>query len=237
MTKNAQAVELLGQILLELGKPELSIDLFRRLFDRCIVTFDPRQLLVCAYRLHRDDDVMAICEELHTRGPSAGHPGVRTPAVGEVQHPQSHHAIKNFLQDHPENKLALLRLSVIGVLQGLPELVHAEQQDMPPVEQLPVEYLMPALGVMRKAAEAEQAIDYAYRYLRTHFDQREAHEAFIHVVSRVQTARPSRPGGCRSRYGGLHRRNLQRSRSPVCARRYEHPFVRVRGSFSGRFQD
>lgn len=180
---HAQVIELLGQALLELQRPELAIDLFRKLFDQRVVTFDPRQLLMCAYRLHRDDDVMAICEELHARGSVAWDIlEFELQQLEKYNIPRAVARIQDFLREHADNKLALLRLSVIGVLHGLPDLISAKPEEMPPVEQLPVEYLMPALGVMRKAAEGDQAIDYAYRYLRLHFDQREAHEAFIQVV-------------------------------------------------------
>jgi tetratricopeptide (TPR) repeat protein len=112
---HAQVVELLGQILLELERPEMAIDLFRRLFDQRIVTFDPRQLLMCAYRLHRDDDVMAICEELRTRGPVPWDIlEFELQQLEKYNIPKAIARIQDFLRDHPENKLALVRLSVIG---------------------------------------------------------------------------------------------------------------------------
>jgi hypothetical protein len=96
--------------------------------------------------------------------------------------------LEEFLQLHPGHKLAQLRLSVTAQLHGRRELVRATVSDLPAVEELPIHYILAALGVLREGTDYQDAIDYAYRYLRCHFDRQEAHEAYIQVVIMARIA-------------------------------------------------
>jgi transcription elongation GreA/GreB family factor len=78
--------------------------------------------------------------------------------------------------------VAQLRLSITALLHGRPELVRTKISDLPAVEELPIHYILPALGLLRQGANYDDAIDYGYRYLRGHFDRQEAQEAYIQVV-------------------------------------------------------
>ena len=180
---HALTKELLAQLLLELDQPSLAIGIFRELFERRIPTFNPRQLLTCVFRLHLDKELLAICDELHARGPIPWDIlEFELQQLERYDFPKAISRLNEYLEQHPGHKLALVRLSAIGANQGMPELIRATLADLPTVEELPIEYLMPTLGILRLGPDSEHAIDYAYRYLRAHFDRREAHEALIQIV-------------------------------------------------------
>lgn len=179
----ASTKEMFAGLLMQLGRAEDALPIFQELFDKDIPTFDPRQLIACAAQLNLDDKVLEICEQLRAR---------RSPdwkmLEYEVQYLEKYNRdkairlLQEFLEGNPGHKLAQLRLSVLGVVHGRPDLVRSSLSDLPPVEDLPIEYVMPAFGLLREGADSAEAMDYAYRYLRGHFDRQQAHEGYIQVV-------------------------------------------------------
>ncbi len=183
--------EFLAGLLMQLKRAEEALPIFQELFDSNIPTFDARQLVACADELRLHKKVLDICEQLNQRRP----PDWQMLEF-EVQHLELYNRdkaierLQEFLQRHPDHKMAQLRLSITALLHGRRELVRTSVSELPPVEELPVRYIMAALGLLREGPSYQDAIDYAYRYLRCHFDRQEAHEAFIQVV----IMRPHEPG-------------------------------------------
>ena len=103
----------------------------------------------------------------------------------EVQYLQKYsrekavHRLDQFLLAHYGHKLALLTRSIIGVQSQRPELVMGNVTDLLPVEELPLEYILPAVHILRFSGAGNDGFDYAYRYLRLHFDDIRAHQALI----------------------------------------------------------
>lgn len=172
--------ESLGQLLARLGMYSEALPLFQELFNLNIEAFDPRQLLDCAARLHRDDVVMEVCAELKRRGQDPWEV-VRF----EVQFVQKYSREKavarldDFLGAHPGHKLATLTRSIIGVQSQQPALVVTRTDLLPSVEELPLEYITPTIHVLRFGGMGNETVDYAYRYLRLHFNDMRAHQALM----------------------------------------------------------
>jgi tetratricopeptide (TPR) repeat protein/DNA-binding PadR family transcriptional regulator len=175
--------EFLAGLLMQLKRAADALPIFQELFDNDIPTFDARQLIACAAELRLHKKVLEICEELSRRRP----PNWQMLEF-EVQHLEQYdrdkaiQRLQEFLQREPGHKLAQLRLSITALLHGRRDLVRSAVSDLPAVENLPVNYIMAALGLLREGPNYQDAIDYAYRYLRCHFDRQEAHEAYIQVV-------------------------------------------------------
>lgn len=51
--------------------------------------------------------------------------------------------------------------------------------DLPSVEELPVENIVQVVHVLRSVKNPDAAVDYAYRFLRLHFKQQNAHRALL----------------------------------------------------------
>ena len=175
--------EFFAGTLMQLDRANEALPIFEELFDRNIPTFDPRQLIACADDLRLHKRVLEVFDQLHRRRPLDWQM-----LEFEVQHLEQYNRdkaierLQGFLQLHPGHKLAQLRLSITALLQGRRELVRKSVSDLPGVEELPIHYILPALGILREGTDYQDAIDYAYRYLRCHFDRQEAHEAYIQVV-------------------------------------------------------
>ena len=175
--------EFLAGLLMQLKRAADALPIFQELFDSNIPTFDARQLIACADELRLHRKVLEICEELNRRRP----PNWQMLEF-EVQHLEQYdrdkaiQRLQEFLEREPAHKLAQLRLSITALLHGRRDLVRSAVSDLPAVEDLPVNYIMAALACIREGPDYQDAIDYAYRYLRCHFDRQEAHEAYIQVV-------------------------------------------------------
>jgi hypothetical protein len=140
-------------------------------------------LIECAAILNLDSKVIEYFDELHKRR------CLIWPELElELQYLERYDPFKairranEFLERHPDHKLALLHLSLIGILLNKPEIVHTSLTDLPSAEELPMPYIAPTLNILMHGNDRQQAVDYAYRFLREHVDSQEAHEAFIQAV-------------------------------------------------------
>jgi transcription elongation GreA/GreB family factor len=175
-----EAKDFLARLLMVIGKPADALPLWQDLFELDAPGFDPGNLLDCAARLHRDDVVLQACDRLHARGVNDWHL-----LEFEIQYLQKYNMdaaierLQAFVNNHPDHRVAQLRLSLIGLLLGKPELVRAHADDLPPVDELPLEYALSAVQVMKFAGDPTAAVDYAYRFLRKHFGEIQAHQALL----------------------------------------------------------
>ncbi len=178
-TVSPETKESLAFLFTLIGRPADALPIFQELFNANLPAFDAGHLLDCAARLHRDDIVIATCETLHQRGANDW----RLVSF-EVRYLEKYHLekaiqrLQNFLRENPEHKLAKLSLSVLGIQNSRPEIVSSNLYDLPDVTELPAEYAMAAVHVIRFGGNADDAVDYAYRFLRTHFQEMSAHQAF-----------------------------------------------------------
>jgi len=189
--------EFLARVLMQMGRLNDALPLYEELFSYDVRAFDPMQLIECAGRLNRDQVVLDTFDELHRRT-----------AVDwrlleiEVDYLHRYHAanaidrLSAFLDKHPEHKMARLARSAIAWEMGRMDLIAGQLKDLPDVSEMPLSYIRMALKLISLGEDADKAIDYAYRYLKLHFDQAEAHGALIFSVlflSRDQEKDPNLP--------------------------------------------
>jgi tetratricopeptide (TPR) repeat protein len=178
---NADTKESLARLFVLIGRPADALPLLQELFDKEVPGFDPRNLLTCAAKLDRDDLIMQTCQMLRARGVQDWNL-----VEFEVQYLEKYkiddaiRVLQSFIASNSgSNRLAKLRLSFIGLRLNKPELVQARLQDLPPVQELPLHYATPAVQVLKYGGDPHEAIEYAYQFLRLHFADLEAHQAFI----------------------------------------------------------
>jgi tetratricopeptide (TPR) repeat protein len=188
----ADTKESLARLFMIIGRPGDALPLMQELFDNDVPGFDPKSLLSCAAKLNRDDLIMQTCERLRARGK-----GDWSLLEFEVQYLEKYkidtaiHVLQTFIAANPHNcQLAKLRLSFIGLRLNKPGLVQARLRDLPLVEELPLAYAIPAVQVLKYGGDPYDAVDYAYRFLRLHFGEIDAHQALI--VSMIPDASVSK---------------------------------------------
>ena len=175
--------EFLARVLMQMGRLNEALPIYEELFAYDIPTFNPMQLIECAGRLNRDQAVLDTFDELHRRT------AVDWPLLEiEVFYLRKYHAAKAidrlsaFLDRHPNHKLARLSRSAIAWELGRKELIASRLEDLPGVGEMPISYIRIVLKLISLGEDADQVIDYAYRFLKLHFDKAEAHSALIFSV-------------------------------------------------------
>jgi tetratricopeptide (TPR) repeat protein/DNA-binding XRE family transcriptional regulator len=175
--------DFLARTFMRLQRPGDALSLLQELYATESPAFDPRLLVECAFRLERHDIIMEVFDKL------SGPPGRPWDEIEfEVQFlekydiPKAISRLTTFLRENPGHKIAQLRLSTIGVLHRRSELVRSSIADLPTVEELPSRYIRVATGVLSQGPDKAKTVDYAYRYLRIHFDELDAHQAMIQSV-------------------------------------------------------
>jgi tetratricopeptide (TPR) repeat protein len=170
----------LARLFMLIGRPADALPLFQEAFDADLPSFDYGNLLDCAARLARDGVIIEAFRTLRARGLDDWN----TVSFG-VQYLQKYDPIEAievldaFLKNNPSHKLAKLSRSVIGLLINRAELVSGSLSDLPTVEELPVENVVQVVHILRFAKNPDAAVDYAYRFLRLHFKQPQAHRALL----------------------------------------------------------
>jgi tetratricopeptide (TPR) repeat protein len=175
--------EFLARVLMQMGRLNDALPIYEELFAYDIPIFDPMQLIECAGRLNRDQVVLDTFDELHRRTAVDWHL-----LEIDVFYLRKYHAAKAidrlsaFLDKHPDHKLARLSRSAIAWELGRNELLTSRLDDLPGVDEMPISYIRIALKLISLGENADQVIDYAYRFLKLHFDKAEAHSALIFSV-------------------------------------------------------
>jgi tetratricopeptide (TPR) repeat protein len=182
-TEEIDTQDYLAQLFMLLGRPADALPLWREAFERGRYGFDPANYLNCAAALRRDDLVMAACEKLRERKVDTWELlSFELPYLVKYNIEAAIARVMSFIDKNPENKLARLRLSLIGMGLNRLHLVHAELDDLPTVTELPPDFAVPAIGLLRFAGSPTVAVDYAYRFLREHFNDLEAHRALVRAL-------------------------------------------------------
>jgi tetratricopeptide (TPR) repeat protein len=177
---NPGTKELLARLLMLVGRPADALPLWQYLFDLDAPGFDPGNLLDCASRLHRDDVVLQTCDRLHARGVNDWHlVEFEIPYLQKYNIEAAIQRLQAFVNNQPDHKLAKLRLSQIGLLLSKPELVRATAEDLPAINDVPLDDVIPAVQVMKFGGDPTAAVDYAYRFLRENFGEIQAHQALL----------------------------------------------------------
>jgi tetratricopeptide (TPR) repeat protein len=175
---SAATREFLANLLMLFGRRSEALPLLKELFEEDVPGFDPGVLLDCAARLQRADIILEACDRLRSRGFNDWRLiEFELPFRQKYDVDGTVEVLKTFLNRNPDHKLARLRLSAVGLILNLPDLVRARKSDLPTVEELPLEWVMTAVQVLKLGGEPDIAVDYAYRFLRRHFGSVEAHQA------------------------------------------------------------
>ena len=75
-----------------------------------------------------------------------------------------------------------LRLSLLGIRLGRPELIESDPAKLPPVESAPVKIGVASAHVLKHGPFPERGVEYAYELVRRHFDDSHARQAYFGII-------------------------------------------------------
>ena len=191
-TDTRSATDFLARILLEAGRPSDALPLLQELFDTSGPTFDVSLLLECAQRLGKEQVILDTCQALYDRG-------VRDWDLQEFEsqyleardYQKAISRLREFITANPDHRVAKLRLAIVAMRYGQNDLAPLSEATLPSPDELPMRYAVPAVRVLQWQSQSTLAVDYAYRVLRAHTSEIEAHKAYL--ASLMTGARPDIP--------------------------------------------
>ena len=174
------ATDFLARTLMEAGRLTDALPLFQELFNAQTPNFDVGLLLNCAGRLRQDKVILDTCEALYERGVHDWEVvEFESRYLEEYDHPKAINRLREFIAANPTNRLAKLRLAIIGTRYGQNELIPVSQDILPPPENLPMSYAGPVIHLLQWHGYGKLAVEYSYRLLRAHSSELEAHKAYL----------------------------------------------------------
>ena len=91
--------------------------------------------------------------------------------------------LEEFIRNHPQHRTARLRLTIVAMRYGKENLVQLTEDVMPLPEDLSMRYAVAAIQALQWQKRETFAVEYAYRVLRAHTEEIEAHKAYLASLS------------------------------------------------------
>ncbi len=177
----------LSESLQRLNLFALALPLLKRLARPGLLHPDTEILLDCANRAHDDRVIMDACRGLREAGVEDRRLlDIELNVLQKYNRPAAIGVLQAFLARHPDDKLARLRLSVLGMQSDLPELVVSDPNQLPSVDEVddvhPEQVGAAVVRILFFGGRRLEALNFAYNLLRRNFDEAAAHHMYLAVV-------------------------------------------------------
>ena len=142
-TDTRSATDFLARTLLDAGRLSDALPLLQELFKADALNFDVGVLLNCASRLKRDEVILDTCQALYERGVREWNfVEFGSQYLEEYDPPKAINRLQEFVIANPTNRIAKLRLAIVGMRYGQNNLVQVSEEILPPPEELPMRYIV-----------------------------------------------------------------------------------------------
>jgi transcription elongation GreA/GreB family factor len=188
-TDTCSTTDFIARTLMEAGRLSDALPLLQELFSAQTPNFDVGLLLDCASRLRQDKVILDTCQALYERGVREWNfQEFESQYLEEYDFPKAISRLQEFVIANPTHRVAKLRLAIVGMRYGQNGLVQVSEEILPPPKDLPMRYAVEVIHLLQWHAQGKLAVDYAYRLLRAHYSELEAHKAYL--ASLVPGSRP-----------------------------------------------
>lgn len=178
--ENGTVLDFLARNLMQVGRLIQALPLLEALFESQFPNFDAGLLLDCASRLRRDDIVLKVCQTLFDRGQRDWNIlEFELQYLEQYDYAKAIARLETFITVNPEHRIALLRLAILTTRVTGRSTIQLAEDKLPPAQDLPARYAVAAVQTLQANGEATLAVDYAYRILRSHFSDLNAHKAYV----------------------------------------------------------
>ena len=172
-------------LALQLGKLERhkeALPLWLRINESAGYGNDVRHLVRCAERVRRFDVILKVARA--TREAGITDTWLLFKEVETLENFDLERAIgllQERLKSRPDDKHARIRLSVIGLKWGRPELIDARPEALPTLDEATPTGGAIAVDILRQHGDPNEALRYAYELVRLHPDDADANASLIKV--------------------------------------------------------
>lgn len=185
----------LRSLALQLGKFERhkeALPLWLRIVETAGSSNEIRHLIRCAERVNRLDVILRVAKVTRETGifdPWLFFKEVETLEVFDVN--SAIGLLRDRLEIHPDDKDVRVRLSLIGLKWGRPELIDARLEALPPIDEATPEGGAIAVEIIRLHGDPNEALRYAYELVRRFPDDPDANASLIKVLFDPSSRTPS----------------------------------------------
>jgi transcription elongation GreA/GreB family factor len=175
-------VRLVANLFRDLGLDKEALLLWQKLSDGRM-SYDTQELINCAGRLREDGVLLDTCKKLRENGVEDDQLlRLEIDLLQRYDPEAAITAIQRYVQKHPEDLSVRIRLSVLGLQSGRADVVSGEPANMPPASDVRPKEAVAAVWVLRSTGHVNEAVRYAYQVVRLHFDDAEAHRAYVSAM-------------------------------------------------------
>ena len=173
----------LAMVLSQLSRFEDALPLWQKIAPLDSFGSDTKYLLDCAFRTERHGMALDICNALRAAG-------VDNPEVFETQMvvleqyapEEALELLRTEVMKHPEDRVLQLHLSILGLRLNRPDVVAANVAQVPAPDTVSARDAIFAVRVLRSRGDPNDAVKYAYEVLRLHFNDVDAHRAYVSAM-------------------------------------------------------
>jgi tetratricopeptide (TPR) repeat protein len=180
---NVDAVRSVASLLSEVGLHREALPLWRTVVSATPHSLSCRRLIDCAARLGEHGIAIETLRQLRVAG--LGDSNLLHAEIDLLEQYDLESCIqllREYVSNKPSEKLMRLRLSYLGVIHDRPELVSGALSDMPLPSEITPLYGKAATLVLKAAGHGIDAARYGYELLHYHFEDPDAHRAFMLVL-------------------------------------------------------
>ncbi len=174
----------LSRLLDRLNLHSLALPLLERIAKPGQFDNDSRSLLDCANRLRNHRVILKVCRELREAGVED-----RRLLDNEVNilqlynRPAAIEILQSHLARNSDDRMGRLRLAILGLQGNRPELITADLNQLPSVDEVqPALAGRAVIGVLEKSERWGDAISYAYNLLRRNMSDPDAHLLYCNLI-------------------------------------------------------
>ncbi|HWG21327.1 MAG TPA: hypothetical protein VG225_12425 [Terracidiphilus sp.] len=177
-------IDFLARTLVEAGRLNDALPLLQELFRAHTPNFDVGLLFTCAGRLKKDEVILDTCQELYDRGVRDWESQeFESQFLEEYDPMKAIGRLEEFIRNNPDHRTAKLRLAIVAMRYGKENMVQLTEGVVPTPEDLSMGYAVAAIQALQWQNRETFAVDYAYRVLRAHPEEIEAHKAYLASLS------------------------------------------------------
>ncbi len=172
-------IEMIAVTLATLGEYRRALALWQRILAVGNL-LAMRQTLACAQRLGENAVILKVCRMIRESGIDDAHTlQIEADKLQDDDLNAAIDVLKDYLAKHPNNTEVRLRLTHIGIEHGIPELIQDNSFPLPDVSQVTPYVARAVTYYLKYVRRGEEALTYGYDVLHRHFNDLDAHRAFM----------------------------------------------------------
>lgn len=172
-------IEIMAATYTAIGEYRQALGLWRRLagVHNPLAT---HQAMVCAQRLGDHAVVLDLCREVREAG-AATEESIQAEVdlLLEDDFEGAIAILKSFLERHPHNSVIRLRISYAAIQHARPDLLQRPEDALPDKETVTPYFARAVTYFLKYTKRHEEALRYGYDILHRHFDDVDAHRAYM----------------------------------------------------------